>query len=937
MTLAHDTATRFPVTNGTTGINSVDTTTGNRTFSHSGSASAAGAVVVVCCTGTTAVVTGVLYGGVAMGLQSTAADTSEAGRIDIYVLAGETTPTGTQTVTLQGCTATAKWATCSTLTASAGTAVFHVANKVDTTTAANPSVALTTTTTTLAYGACHTGTLAPPTVVTAGCTLQHQNDYGALAASTLRRTSPDAAGTVTLGFTLASDDYCIAGAAFHEQVIQTATATVTATASIAATGVDFPTRPPGPLTDVDIVQVGSGMFSTASASQFFDVTLPNPATYGNSIIVGIGLYRTSGGSILVPVGFVQDSPGSAAPIRMYVFRRAAVGEGETTWQHRTGTAPSFVEWVVMEVAGLDPTSAVDAVSTMTQTSGTVISPSLPAGLSYDNLQLLVCFARNTVDTTVPTWNGYTPVGFTELADHGDVDGAQAFSVAVARCLPASPIAVAASATASMTGPLAAVAVSYTAVDARIMTDVSAFWGFEWGTVAGMTLGTSPIFTAVTGTPAITTSTPRTGTYCLELTATAGVCSVTQSAPFAASLIGGVRIPLYFVGSLPAGDVNLLSIEITSSASLYIRFRAASSKLEVQIETTGINGVARLSSAVVTANTWLAVEVQYDVRVGGYFLGDWAVDYGDGTLVAQTQATFVQANAPASVTTLRLGWNVNATATIRTDDVVIVRDAGNYPINDHTVQPLLVDSVETLTTTDDAKFQTFTANGTLVAWDATVARGAIDEIPPTIGASADGLAQITAGASDYISIPMSTYAGGAEAIRAARMLWAGWAASGTAATLGFRAFDGTTEMLLAAAADVGFDNSTTLPAWVALPIRPAAGSYTWTQTKLNALELRVGFGDAAVAVGGHGVVCEVLIQTSAPTSTFGEAGSVSATAGLDPSFGETNVEVVTPPEQGTTLKWIHGGVESSQTIPAGADQSVVLDPDVTNITIESEPS
>ena len=66
MAVAHDTQTRFPTTNGTTGVNSVDTTTGNRTFSHAGSASTKAAVVVLCSLTTTTTVTGVLYGGVAM-------------------------------------------------------------------------------------------------------------------------------------------------------------------------------------------------------------------------------------------------------------------------------------------------------------------------------------------------------------------------------------------------------------------------------------------------------------------------------------------------------------------------------------------------------------------------------------------------------------------------------------------------------------------------------------------------------------------------------------------------------------------------------------------------------------------------------------------------------------------------------------------------------
>jgi hypothetical protein len=158
--IAHDANTRFPTTDGTVGVNSVDTTTGDRTFSHAGAATAKGAVVVVLCTGNTAVVSGVLYGGVAMALTQTAVDATEAGRVDIYVLDDQASfPTGTQTVTLQGCTATQKWATCSTVTCSVGSrSKLNASNFKDTTAAANPTLTVVTSTNpTMLYGGLHGG------------------------------------------------------------------------------------------------------------------------------------------------------------------------------------------------------------------------------------------------------------------------------------------------------------------------------------------------------------------------------------------------------------------------------------------------------------------------------------------------------------------------------------------------------------------------------------------------------------------------------------------------------------------------------------------------------------------------------------------------------------------------------------------------------------
>jgi hypothetical protein len=208
--IAYDATTRYPVTDGTT------VATGNLTFSHAGAAGARGAVVVLLSATTSAVVTGVLYGGVAMTLTTTATDTSEAGRIDIYTLVVGA-PTGTQTVTLQGCTSAAKWAQCTTVAAASSAVTVNASNVVNTTTSTNPQVGLVTTATTLAIGGVHSGNASVLTVPLTGVTIQEDQDYGALVAMAVRRTAVDAAGTIPLGFTFAtSDDWCAAGVAIAE-------------------------------------------------------------------------------------------------------------------------------------------------------------------------------------------------------------------------------------------------------------------------------------------------------------------------------------------------------------------------------------------------------------------------------------------------------------------------------------------------------------------------------------------------------------------------------------------------------------------------------------------------------------------------------------------------------------------------------------------------
>lgn len=212
MAIAHDASTRWPATE-----NTADTTSGDRTVTHTPSGTPAGVAVVICSAATSAPVTGVLYGSLALQLAQTATDTSEAGRVDVYTSPdGTAIPTGAQTVTLRGCTTTAKFATINTVTSGTNFSAVNIGGVVNTTTAANPSVSLTTSATTMTYGGVHTGAAAPAVSALTGCTLQNNRDYGALAANTVRRTSADASGTVTLGVTLASDDYCVAAVAVTE-------------------------------------------------------------------------------------------------------------------------------------------------------------------------------------------------------------------------------------------------------------------------------------------------------------------------------------------------------------------------------------------------------------------------------------------------------------------------------------------------------------------------------------------------------------------------------------------------------------------------------------------------------------------------------------------------------------------------------------------------
>ncbi len=215
MAIAHDAQTRFPATD----ITGTDTTTGDRTFTHTPVGNPAGVIVVVNCVGTTVPCSGVLYGGVPMTPESAASDTSEAGSVWIWRLTDVPIASGPQTVTLQGCIAAAKFATCSTVTSATDLSEIVGAQGKSTTTGTNPTVSVVTSKESLLYGGLHGGA-TDPTVYTPGTgyTTQFSVDYGSLSARTQRRTSPVASGTIAYNFPYGtSDDYCLAAVAIAEK------------------------------------------------------------------------------------------------------------------------------------------------------------------------------------------------------------------------------------------------------------------------------------------------------------------------------------------------------------------------------------------------------------------------------------------------------------------------------------------------------------------------------------------------------------------------------------------------------------------------------------------------------------------------------------------------------------------------------------------------
>lgn len=402
-------------------------------------------------------------------------------------------------------------------------------------------------------------------------------------------------------------------------------------------------------------------------------------------------------------------------------------------------------------------------------------------------------------------------------------------------------------------------------------------GFEFGTTAGITTGPAgaKIFDAAS-TAAFTTSSPRTGTYALNLTGTnavrsATLTSATLGGPAALTASFWVRFP----SALPSNSPDLCCFG-TNLHDGFMFYQATGTKLGVAWA-----GGATFDGPVVVADTWYLIDMLIDASANPHSLS-WRVNK-----VAQPGTTAV--GVAGTVTSWALGRVDAVSGTYHFDDAVVANTAAEYPLGEHKVVILTPDQASTLTVNGStANWNTFlNATPTETAWSEPTARAAIDEIPLNTGSSQDGIAQVArTDSTHYVEIPMTTYTLGAgETVSGVRMMAAGWAATATAATFGIRSWNGSAETILqAGSVDPNFDNTT--PAWICRMLTLADVD---TQAELNALAFRVGFStDVSPHIGIHAIYAEVAIKVPVTGTAVTALGTLSGTASgtVTPGGGST---------------------------------------------------
>lgn len=698
-----------------------------------------------------------------------------------------------------------------------------------------------------------------------------------------------------------------------------------------------------PLSVDNIIQQQTGSFEGTSGT----VTLPASTTPGSMVLV-VATCGTAGGATpayqLTITGFTQVASnigGTVTNVKAIpvILAKPNVG-AESSWTLSNLNSAQTV-WAAFEVTGvgLDPLSTYHVAPSLANHSETGVSTIstdvTPSTSCYDQLSIAVHAARSA-DTSVVTFSGQTN-GFTELTEVSHVNASNAVSMAVSYKPSLALGTFESTATLSASQPAAATVVVLYADGAKHAPNFEAIYGAEIGTASNMASGSiayvTPIFDTVVGSPAVTTSNARKysdgvgGTYCMELSSSAA----TEYVEWTSSGVLGIYAPTtgypvverlhrYFPTSLPSADVEIHSVDAGSTATMTIWFRSASGKLGIKIG----SGTEVLCDQAISANKWIGIDYRYDPRVASHTC-DWQVDYDslDTTgPVTQTQAVG-SGTSIANVTAVRRGWHSTRTATMRLDDEAMGKNWGMYPIGDLAILPLGPDPAGSPSVTGtEANMKVFTSNGTMSAWNAANARNALDEVPPVAGASADGIAQVTADLSTYAVIPMNTVlCAPMYTPRALRWYIAGWADSGNPATVELLTDDGANVLSIIGSGDHGLDNAALQ--WLCRMQRDALTTpppfYEMTQAKLDAMALRMGRStDATPDVGILNAFAELAIT---PASIFGvlsvEGDAFRVFVRQDPVTQAVVSYLVTTPDlgRGATFAWTVNGVDGSQYVGA----------------------
>lgn len=707
-----------------------------------------------------------------------------------------------------------------------------------------------------------------------------------------------------------------------------------------------------PLNVDNLIQINSGSFEGTSGT----VSLPGVSTADNTIIIAAGVGGNGAGTFSgapADTAFKKASSGTQGTRlgHPYVFLKASSPGGEQDFTFTVTGGSQQVCWAIFEATNLDATEeyiegsgvpgALDQSSTVpisnpnVAVSSQTVGPFSGSVISYSSMVMAVFFATNTTPTA-PTI-GDPSDGFVTVATASVANGSRAHALTVAVASSLSLVNYQSTATITPDSQFYATMVAFTAIDAKHAPLPDAISGFEIGTATGLTsLGIAvgdgpPPWDASAGSPTIISSDARTGSYCLELSSVAAIENVGWTAPASPAPQGNLNkgfgngpvmaVDIFYVKfptALPLTDVELAWYEVSPSGiTATLWYRAATQKLGMKVGT----GTEVGSDATVAANKWIGINTLYDPRTSAHQMS-WAVDYdsldaASGPIV-QSAASGTGMTA-GRVTGAYLGWPTARTATVRYDDRFLCRTRKAFPLGRVNVRPLKVDPAGTPTISGTtANFEVYTSNGTGSAWNAANARNAVDDIPPTIGATDDGVMQVNVATADYVEFPMETFVAAPDhVLRAARWYWAPWAGSGNPAACRFDILDGSLTRTIDFTADHGADDTALF--WLGGIHRgPSATTfYLLDQAKVDGFKCRWGFSnDANPDTGIRSMLIELVTQPATVIGVLsGEGGAFRVYVRQDPNSSAVASYLGTTPAgtRGMTMYGTIDGVDWSQYI------------------------
>lgn len=730
------------------------------------------------------------------------------------------------------------------------------------------------------------------------------------------------------------------------------------------------------LSSDNLVQpVATGSFEAGSGT----VSLASPVSGGTTVLIcatvgqalgGVAFTGMTGGAgTFDRATRVQNGSGTRNNVAIFVQRRVVAGEqswtlnlsgsGQVVWAvfelNGVGVSPYEQQW--WAGATSDTLALADTLAASKTTALTPLDTTAPT-VCYDAMGVQV-FGATSADTTVPAVSGYD-AAYGEVAQDHHTNGTRSVALGVAFGQIQQVGNFTASAAVSPSAYCATDLVLLYADNAKFVPHYRQMTGFEFGSATGMTagvVGKTPL-DVTAGTPEIDGTFARTGTGALKISTTAAA----EYAGWTDTSLGTIRtlpirLHIYFNGALPAGDAELFSAECSASYAngVKVTYRSASQKIGVKVG----SGTEVLSDTAIAHSKHIGLDLGIDYR--GEFAGgggdgvhhycEWQVDYDslDGVgAVAQTRADGTL-NSVDTVTNAKLGTTQAHTLTCWYDDVVIGRFREHYPVGDHRIERVAVDTGGTCTVNGSAaNFKTSTANGgSLATWSSANTLSVLSDMPIVVGASATVLVQATTAASDYVEVPFGTITEAPDkALRAAKVYFAGWKASALAGTIRFRVVDGSGTVLFDPGLfDPPFDNASLRWACGMCGTSNNQFYYALSQSRLDGLKARIGESDdAAPDTGCLGVFLEVAYV---PANVWVQSSSENDTFNLyvkdDPiSRAVKGVSMATPVgTRGGAFSYTKSGVTTTRSVSANSlfSESVAAEApgDVTVITMTVDPT